>query len=402
MKVLLAHPGTQYAFRLAAELDAQGLLYRFVTGIAFDEKSEWINRLPAGWRRKFSNRILALPEFSNRVRTMPINELNALFRLRLGGDMERILAYRNEEFQKQIPQDDIDKCDVIIGFDTSSWILAERAKEAGKPFVLDQSIGHPQGKHQLFAHLRQRYPDWAEDISSKPDYLLAREEAEYNLAQRIVVASTFTKNSLIQYGVSEKKIRINPYGVSDSFFIKRHEDSVSAPLRFLCLGTVGARKGIPFLQEVWSNGNFYAEVWFAGPATEKVRELILPTKGFVYKGRVSHREIPELLSYCDCLLFPSFYEGFGQVILEAMAAGLPVITSNNTAGPDIIEHGVDGLLFAAGDLIGLKELLDWVLTHPDEVRKMGERAREKARNFTWTRYGATWRSILLEVTAERQ
>ncbi|HNP78446.1 MAG TPA: glycosyltransferase family 4 protein [Cyclobacteriaceae bacterium] len=386
-------------------MDAQGLLFRFVTGIAFDEKSQWMSRLPASWRRKVSNRILSLPHFASRVRTIPMVEIKALLRLRLGGDMERILGDRNEDFQRRIPQEDIDRCDVVIGFDTSSWILAERARQAGKPFVLDQSIGHPRGKHFLFTQLRERYPDWAEDISVKPAYLLEREDAEYELAQRIVVASTFTKNSLSQFGIGEEKIRINPYGVSDSFFIERNDHSGTRPIRFLCLGTVGARKGSPFLQEVWSDGNFQAsgaEVWFAGPATEKVKDLIQPTQGFVYQGRVSHREIPELLGKCDCLLFPSFYEGFGQVILEAMAAGLAVITTENTAGPDIIEHGVDGLLFQAGDAVGLKQLLDRVLTRPEDVKRMGARAREKARTFTWARYGATWNTILQELNRERQ
>ena len=68
-----------------------------------------------------------------------------------------------------------------------------------------------------------------------------------------------------------------------------------------------------------------------------------------YKGRIPFQEIPELLNCCDCLVFPSFFEGFGQVILEAMASGLPVIATDEVSKP----------ITAPASLICLSSTLSW-------------------------------------------
>ena len=68
--------------------------------------------------------------------------------------METVLHNRNELFQRRIKSKLIERADQVIGFDTSSWILAERAGKLNKPFFLDQSIGHPIEKDSLFSILR--------------------------------------------------------------------------------------------------------------------------------------------------------------------------------------------------------------------------------------------------------
>ena len=97
------------------------------------------------------------------------------------------------------------------------------------------------------------------------------------------------------------------------------------------------------------------------------------------------------------LILPSLFEGFGLVILEAMAAGLPVITTHNTGGPDVIGEGKEGFVVPAGDAEALREKMEWFIKNPEKTKEMGKAAHRKAKEFTWERYGAEYAEIVREV-----
>jgi glycosyltransferase involved in cell wall biosynthesis len=103
------------------------------------------------------------------------------------------------------------------------------------------------------------------------------------------------------------------------------------------------------------------------------------------------------MQQCDVFVLPSYFEGFGLVLLEAMASGLPIITTTATAGPDILTEGTDGWNIEPGDLASLVERMNYCLEHPAEVREMGRQARATAQRFTWSAYGERWMRILAEV-----
>src|SRR6202142_2606659 len=133
MKALIAHPGTQYSFRLAAQLDRHGLLSRFCTGFVYVPGGilgHSIELLPGRIRNSFSNRRLqGVPP--GRLRARPSIEWRALRRLRAGQDYQTVMLERNAAFQRWLPGREIQCCDAVIGFDTSSWLLAERATTIG-------------------------------------------------------------------------------------------------------------------------------------------------------------------------------------------------------------------------------------------------------------------------------
>ena len=107
------------------------------------------------------------------------------------------------------------------------------------------------------------------------------------------------------------------------------------------------------------------------------------------------------MSEADVFVFPSLFEGFALVILEAMAAGLPVITTPNTAGPDLIEDGKEGLIVPAGDANALREAMQSLLHNPERARSMGRAAHEKAKEFTWERYGERWEALVRDLCREQ-
>lgn len=399
MKSLLLHPGTQYSHHLACQLQRLECLYKFITGIAFTENNPLLRLLPAFLESKISNRILDCSIKGSQFKNIPIPELMALYRIFRGEEIEKVMHERNRLFQNSVRQKLLENAECVIGFDTSSWIIAEKVKKINKPYFLDQSIAHPREKEVIFDDLRIQYPHWGQDISKKNETQVNLEEQEYSLATKIVVASSFTKKSLLKHGVAWEKIIVNPYGVSTEFFRTKNRGKAGQRIRFLYLGIPGARKGLPFLLDVWKDKELHkvAELWIAGPSNTFALRFVEKVEGIAYLGKMPYKKIPSLLEACDCLVFPSFFEGFGLVILEAMAAGLPVITTEATAGPDIIEHAKDGFIIHPGDKQALSQCMLSIATDPALCYFMGSLAREKAKLFSWNAYGDRWKQILKSV-----
>ncbi|MGD1950418.1 MAG: glycosyltransferase family 4 protein [Leptolyngbyaceae cyanobacterium] len=94
-------------------------------------------------------------------------------------------------------------------------------------------------------------------------------------------------------------------------------------------------------------------------------------------------DVPDLLQAADLFVFPTHFEG-GQsfAIAEAMAAGLPIVTSDASGIPEVIHHTRHGIVFLTGDSCDLLESVRWALTHPDEMTVMAEDARVHAQDFT--------------------
>jgi glycosyltransferase involved in cell wall biosynthesis len=334
----------------------------------------------------------------NKLRTRPLLEVNAMRRLRAGQDAQTTLFERNAAFQQEIPVRELVRSDVIVGFDTSSWVLAERACALGRSFVLDQSIAHPLTYQRVLPRLADQFPEWAEAGTTRLPQLLSAEQAEHRQAHRVVVASSFTHRTLVENGVVPEKIVINPYGVDLNEFSPRPGPRPPRPLRFLFVGLLGARKGVPLLLQAWQSlPTTDAELWLAGPLASSHARLVPQLRGLRLVGKVPHRELPELLRQCDVLVFPSYFEGFGLVLLEALAAGLPIIATEATAAPDLINDSIEGLIVPTGDPEALREALLRLITSPDDLAAMSLAARRCAERYTWEAYGNRWVELLAQV-----
>jgi glycosyltransferase involved in cell wall biosynthesis len=202
---------------------------------------------------------------------------------------------------------------------------------------------------------------------------------------------------LIDQGVDAKKIRINPYGVDCDQFRVTPRVNLKA-IRFVFVGALNARKGVPLLLDAWRQvATPGAELWLIGQAPAETCALLHATPGVRLLGAVPHDEVAARMQQCDVFVFPSFFEGFGLVLLEAMACGLPVITTTATAGPDIIVQGENGWLIEPGDMSALIETMNYCLEHPGIIQDMRHSARATAERFTWEAYGNRWMEILAEV-----
>lgn len=101
-----------------------------------------------------------------------------------------------------------------------------------------------------------------------------------------------------------------------------------------------------------------------------------------------HSGILDEMAMHDVFVFPSLFEGFGLVLLEAMSAGLPIISTPHTAAPDLITDGREGYIVPIRDSITLADRMDRLRRDPELNAEMGNLARLRTAEFTWENYAA--------------
>lgn len=398
MKVLIAHPGTQYSHHLVKQLNKHGLLYKFCTGFAIAENSffgKLFKLLPSYLTERINNRFIEALD-GRKLKTQPFVELNAIRKLN-GTNSETVFYKRNKKFQQQISDKQILDSDVVIGFDTSSWLLVERCKELGKPFILDVSIGHPASKEHIYNELKVLYPEWQEQIQPKLSKLIAIEKKEITLADIIVVPSEFVKKTYTDNGVDASRIRVNPFGTNvDMFTTNNVKKLTNGRIKFLFFGALTARKGLPLLLEAWKMFDANkAELVIAGygnlPDTVDLPENV------INRGAVNKEDRQELYDNNHVFVFPSNFEGFAQVQIEAAACGLPIIGTFNSGVTELVEDGENGFVVPLNDKRALVKAINYFIEHPNQIGIMGHKIRARALDFTWDAYGERWEKIITSI-----
>ena len=118
----------------------------------------------------------------------------------------------------------------------------------------------------------------------------------------------------------------------------------------------------------------------ACPALKKALSIVN------YIPSLPHDEILKLMATQDLFIFPSLFEGFGLVITEAMSQGTPVITTDRTCGPDIMNNGIDGWVIKAGETKPIRDLLLTFISNPIILIKAGQAAIHTASQRPWSVY----------------
>jgi glycosyltransferase involved in cell wall biosynthesis len=134
-------------------------------------------------------------------------------------------------------------------------------------------------------------------------------------------------------------------------------------------------------------GREFEDVWFVWVGEGQQRDTLLrKLKDYRIEEKVrllGHRsDVPRLMRSADLFVFPTRYEGHPFSLLEAMAHGLPVVTSNASGIPEIVQDRLHGVLFREGDSCDLLEALRWALGHPSQMHEMARKARERVLEFS--------------------
>lgn len=270
------------------------------------------------------------------------------------------------------------------------WLAARR----GLPYLLHV---HGGDFDRFVADLPPRRRRWAAHA--------------FGAAAGVIVVSDAWK-SLFEAWVAPARLHVVPNAINVAEFEAADPAERSEPVRVLFVGMMSARKGLDELctalvalrgegasfhldiaggEEVVGEAARYRERFRSAGLARRVR----------FHGLLTAVEIRELLRRAHIFVLPSRSESFGVANLEAMASGLPVVSTRTGAIPEYIEHEEHGLLVDPGDAHGLARALHRLIEAPELRRRLGTAAREQVRRFDWGVVDAQIEAIYRDILGTR-
>jgi glycosyltransferase involved in cell wall biosynthesis len=275
----------------------------------------------------------------------------------------------------------------VYAYDDGALESFREAKRRGLRCIYDHPTAYFRKVRQLQDEEAALSPEWACTLSSLGDSpeKLQRKDQELAMADLVVVPSTFSKQTLIEGGDVKQRVEVVPYGAPP---VREHARTrePGVRLRVLFVGALGQAKGISYLLDAVSRLERHVELTLIGRRVSPVVPRPDVLNRYRWSPSLPHSELLEEMSRHDVLVFPSLHEGFGLVITEAMARGLVVITTPNTAGPDVIGDGIDGFLVPIRSAAAIEEKLDFLRSDAKVLAGMKEAALQKARARQWEIY----------------
>ncbi len=397
-KVVVVHGGARDAYQVAQALAEADLLEALVTDLFWPADRPWARALAARLPGSVQSMLHA-----RSAPTVPSRRVRNCF---LAG-FKTLLLDRMPRLSFDLRRRAIRSADATLGRTAGrlarrrhaallaySYFAYDAFRTDPRPGILFQVHPHPLTIRRILSEELAAHPDCAASLTQEWELALPEQEfqhlvAEPALASRFLCASSFTRQSLIENGADPAAIRVVPYGVDLGRF---HPDpSRRAPagnkLRLLFVGRINQRKGVKYLLEALRLlRSDEVELTICGRVVDGL-ELFRPFADRVtIRPSVSPAELEIAYRAADLFVFPSVAEGFGQVLLEALASGLPILSTTHTAAPDLIEDGVQGFFVAPRRPDLLAEKIDWAATHRAELAAMGQRARRRAEHFTAERF----------------
>lgn len=273
-------------------------------------------------------------------------------------------------------------CDIVASWHGNSYDTMQKAKRLGALTVLQSGSTHPLTQKQL---LSEEYRRWGIDFQYPRSRHGLDEIADANY---VIVPAEFARTSFIQQGKPAERVLLVPWGVDTERFQPRIGKRQDCVFRVIFVGQVSLRKGIMDVLDAWRKLDWTdAELLIVGRA-DSITQRILNSRPVPDRTRwLTHSwELEKLYHASDLFLFPSIEEGSALVTYEAMACGLPIVTTPNSGS--IARDGVDGFIVPTGDVAALCARLQRLRDEPALSMQMGRAARERAEQFPWTRFQA--------------
>ena len=409
MKIVLAHPGVgPFVQQTARALMEADLLASYWTMFA--------DQPDARWRRALVQ-LASLVDVNveRELRRRAIEEVPpALLRLAPGWELVRVLLTKMKvdprivdavwehgvvKFDREVASKALDKIEGIYGYEYSTLASFQEAKRRGLARIYEV----PAPEHEFIENLIQREIQRMPELNDgKRTYFLARQKRrterrrqEWDLAELVIVSSTFTRDTYAAAGFNVAKVRVVPLGAPEVYLGGAEGGSrESDPLRVLWAGAFSVHKGAHYALSAWKEIASKASASLDIYGTVRLTSTLmrgLPASIRVFSS-IPRAELFEQYCQADVLLFPTLCDGFGMVVTEAFAHGLPVITTTQAGAADLVRHMENGLIIPPGDTQALTGALEWCLAHRRELKAMRRAAQQTAARWQWRDFRQTLRA----------
>jgi glycosyltransferase involved in cell wall biosynthesis len=246
--------------------------------------------------------------------------------------------------------------DILVGWSSATLEAIPVAHDKGMRVIIERGSTHISHQSEMLAAANESLGIIA---APTPGEIIERELMEYDACDAIMVPSEIAAASFVRYGIPREKIYVNRLGVDVSQFAPARTPVSNPVPKILFVGEISARKGIAPLLGAFAKISSAAELVCVGPVDVDFQAALnkLPIKNVTFKGAMSRNDIHQAYQSADIFCLPSAEEGFGMVVLEAMASGLPVVLSDQVGAGDLITDGKNGMIIPYNDETALSNAL---------------------------------------------
>lgn len=250
-------------------------------------------------------------------------------------------------------------------------------------FIVYEAISHPfnmRTQKEEYERLNLPLTEGMDCIEENIQFFA--EEAA--LADVVLAASEYVKRGLVELGIAPERIAVVPYGLDANFI---GEEPQPVPGRLLFVGTIDAHKGMAYYAEaarMLQAEGFKAEFRTIGPFSAPDVPSDPVFRGLDYVGQVPRSEVKREFAHADVFVFPTLTDGFGMVLLEALFAGLPIISTPNCG--DVVRDGFNGLVVPAHNAEALASAIREIVLNRALRDRMSENALTLKKDFTLETY----------------
>jgi alpha-maltose-1-phosphate synthase len=399
-EIFVSHPtGNANVAAVVTALLESEMLGGYATCIHWRPESVWAPLVPAGLRRTLERRArLTVPD--DKLFTLPVRELlrHLLPKMKLGSltrgygapfsvdgvyhDLDRYAAWVMEwQRKKQVP------LKAVYAYEDGALEQFRAAERLGMKRIYDLPIGYWRASREIAEQERELLPGWAGTLNAlaDPAEKLARKDEELAAADVVVAPSQFVARTLEKFP-GKKRVVVNPFGVPARVAPERAKRQPGEPLRVLYVGGLTQRKGVAYLLQAVRETGTAVQLTMIGRKVGTSTERDRACEQHRWIESLPHAEILAAMREHDVFVFPSLFEGLALVLGEAISQGLPVITTPNSGGEDILRDGVDGFIVPIRDPHAIAEKLLLLAGDSELLRQMSENARARAAELTWKGY----------------
>lgn len=258
-----------------------------------------------------------------------------------------------------------------------------QAKKHEAITIVERSAAHPIYQNQL---LQEEYAQFGLRYPSTYEHLIAKQVQEFAEADYIFVASDFVKRTMLQAGLPVAKLRQNYLGFDPrNFYPGKKQDEI---FRVIFVGAISLQKGVQYLLEGFKRAKLpptRVELLLVGDQFPDAQSFLPRYEGLYRHQRfVPHTELVHLYQNSSVFILPSLQDGFGMVVYEAAACGLPVIITENVGAT--VRNGQDGFIIPIRDPDAIAVKLQYLFEHQNECLQMGQSVCNYVQQFTWENY----------------
>jgi len=301
--------------------------------------------------------------------------------------------WTSKVFDSLVSKNDL-QCDIFHGFSGHSLLSMDIARSHGAKLIIDMGAPHPDIDIPLKKKQFKKF-----GYNYIPDFrLYKRQIKEYEKTDYILVPSSFVYDSFISNGVDSGKMLLIQYGVDlNKFHIQPIAEKYDK-FRIVYVSGLEIIRGVPYLLKAFKDLKMKnAELVLIGRMSKKLKNVISRYKtDYTYLGYIDHDKLVKKYNEASIFVCPSLSEGGPLVVYEAMACGLPIITTKNTGAP--ITNGKEGFIIPAGNVASLKDKIQYFYDNPSEIRRMGNNAYKTIQMYSWEKYGHNVLKMYQDIT----